>query len=161
MLQKEVFMVTRVGQQRNFLDGVKELIELDYDAIEAYKAAIENLENPDFQEKLTGFKNDHISHTRELSDFLKRNNETPPNGPDNTKNLLATGKVEVASLLGDKNILQAMLSNELDTNVAYERMYARANESADGKIESILKKGLSDEQRHKKWLEDRINELKK
>ena len=38
-------MTTLVGTQKNF---ASELIELDYDAIEAYKAAINRLENKRF-----------------------------------------------------------------------------------------------------------------
>jgi hypothetical protein len=37
-------MVTRVGMQTEFIEAVKELIELDYDAIGAYEAAIIRLE---------------------------------------------------------------------------------------------------------------------
>ncbi|AFC70705.1 hypothetical protein MC5_01535 [Rickettsia australis str. Cutlack] len=33
-------MTTLVRTQNNFADAIKELVELDYDAIEAYKAAI-------------------------------------------------------------------------------------------------------------------------
>ncbi|KJV81801.1 hypothetical protein RHORCCE3_0998 [Rickettsia hoogstraalii str. RCCE3] len=36
-------MTTLVGIQNNFADAIKELIELDYDAIEAYKTAINRI----------------------------------------------------------------------------------------------------------------------
>ena len=38
-------MATLVGTQTKFVDALKELAELDHDAIEAYEAAINRLEN--------------------------------------------------------------------------------------------------------------------
>ena len=63
------------------------------------------------------------------------------------------GKVEVASLFGDQNILNAMLSNEEDTNTAYERMNSRVNESSDTQIAKIIADGLADERKHMDWLQ--------
>jgi hypothetical protein len=37
---------------------LKELVYLDYDAIEAYEAAIERLDNPEFKARLTKFCED-------------------------------------------------------------------------------------------------------
>ena len=41
-------MVTNVGNQTKFIDAIKELIELDYDAVDTYKLAIEKLKNLEF-----------------------------------------------------------------------------------------------------------------
>ena len=40
-------MVTMVGKQKSFIEAVKELVELDYDILGAYEAAIDKLENPE------------------------------------------------------------------------------------------------------------------
>ena len=45
---------------------------------------------------------------------------TPPKEGD-MKALLTKGKVVIAGLMGDEAILQAMRTNEADTNTAYER----------------------------------------
>ena len=150
-------MATIVGTQKDFIGVIKQLIELDYDAVGAYEAAIKNLENPKYQQKLEEFKEDHNRHIAELSLFLSRCNEIPPTGPDNIKRFLAKGKVEIAALFGDQNILNAMLSNEEDTNTAYERVNSRIAESLDGKIAKIIASGLDDERKHKKWLQDSIS----
>lgn len=149
-------MTTMVGTQKNFIDAVKELIELDYDAIAAYKAAINNLEDSGYKKKLEEFKADHQRHITELSEFLSKNNEEAPTGPDNTKHFLAEGKVKLASLFGDQKILTAMLTNEEDTNTAYERMNSRTSESSDAQIAKIITHGLEDEKKHKKWIQDNI-----
>ena len=114
-------MATMVGTQKSFTEAIKELVELDYDALGAYEAAINNLENPEYKRKFEEFKLDHQRHITELTAFLSRCNETAPSGPDNIKKILVKGKVELASLFGDQDILKAMLSNEEDTKAQVEQ----------------------------------------
>ncbi|MDP5109905.1 MAG: ferritin-like domain-containing protein [Rickettsiaceae bacterium] len=150
-------MATMVGTQESFIKAIQELVELDYDAVGAYESAIKNLDKLEYKEKLEEFKQDHKRHITELSAFLGRCKEKVPSGPDNTKKLLVKGKVELASLFGDKNILSAMLSNEEDTNTAYKRMDSRVGESNDAEIAKIIAKGLADERKHKHWLQITIS----
>jgi len=151
-------MATMVGTQKSFTEAIKELVELDYDALGAYEAAINNLKNPEYKRKFEEFKLDHQRHITELTAFLSRCNETAPSGPDNIKKILVKGKVELASLFGDQDILKAMLSNEEDTNTAYERLDARVGESADSSIAKIISGGLADERKHKSWLQANISQ---
>lgn len=146
-------MVTLVGTQTNFIDAIKELVELDYEAVEAYEAAVNRLEDEDYKHQLQEFKNDHHSHIFELSEALNKNNHTPPTGPS-AKQFLTQGKVVLANLFGDKAILRAMRSNEVDTNTAYERIVTHKDIHPD--FEAIVQKGLADEKRHKAWLEKTI-----
>jgi len=145
-------MVTLVGTQSDFSNAIKELIELDFDAIEAYEAAINRLDNQDYKDKLNDFKKDHHRHTQELTQLLKKHTiSNIPNGPSAVKQWLTKGKVVLANIVGDATILAAMKSNEIDTNTAYERINAREDVWEDAI--SILKRGLEDERRHKTWLE--------
>jgi ferritin-like metal-binding protein YciE len=148
---KEKKMVTLVGTQDNFAKALKELVELDYAAVDAYQAAIDRLDSPEHQDKLKEFKQDHEDHIKEVSKLLKKHNEDVPTQCPMGKELLATGKVVMANLIGENTILQAMKSNEEDTNTAYERMNAHKDKWPEA--EEILKKGLQDEKRHKAWLE--------
>jgi len=151
-------MVTMIGTQKSFIEAIKELIELEYDAIGAYEIAFKNLENPEYKEKFEELKSDHHGHIKELSNFLLANKEECPSSSDTLKKLLVNGKAELASLFGDQNILSSMLSNEEDTNTAYERISARLGESDDSKISEIIIKGLEDERRHKSWLQNNISQ---
>ncbi|RZI45260.1 DUF2383 domain-containing protein [Candidatus Finniella inopinata] len=144
-------MATFVGTQSDFVKALKELIELDYDAVEAYQAAINRLDNTTYIEKLESFKADHQRHITELSILLKKHSEDAPTGPSLAKQWLTKGKVVLANLVGDNTILSAMRSNEEDTNKAYERMQNYPDMWQDG-IE-ILKRGLEDERRHKAWFD--------
>jgi rubrerythrin len=154
-------MATMVGTQKSFTQAIKELVELDYDTLGAYESAINNLENPEYNKKFEEFKLDHQRHITELSAFLSRCNETAPSGPDNMKKVLVKGKVELASLFGDQNILSAMLSNEEDTNTAYERINARIGESTDKEIAKIIASGLADERKHRDWIQSKISQQDK
>lgn len=144
-------MTTLVGTQTHFSDAIKALIELDYDAAEAYEAAIERLDSKEYRDKIEQFRQDHLRHIRELSTLLRKHNEEPPTGPDMTKHYIAKGKVIIANLLGDETILSAMYTNEEDTNTAYNRVNDREDMWDDAK--TIIRTGLEDEKRHKKWLE--------
>lgn len=142
-------MVTTVGTEAS-LDGLLEdLIQLDHDAADAYQAAIERIERADRRETLRLFKEDHLRHTRELGDCLRELSREPPEEGD-FKSFLTQGKVVIAALAGDDAILEAMRSNEADTNTAYERALQFKGLPAD--VEPVLQRGLEDERRHCDWV---------
>ena len=142
-------MVTTVGTESKLTDLVQDLIQLDLAAAEAYSSAIEHLKAPAYKEQLTAFRGDHLEHTRALGSWIKQQGQTPPES-GGAKQLLTTGKVALAGLVGDKQILQAMKTNEDDTNTAYER--ASNHREADG-LRAIFEKNLADERRHRAWME--------
>ncbi len=144
-------MTTFVGTQSNFVDAIKDLIELEYDAVEAYEAALNRLEAIEYKEKLSQFESDHNRHIQALTRLLENHNEQAPTGPSLAKQWITKGKVVLANLGGDHAILNAMNSNETDTNTAYERMQARDDKWQDA-VE-IIRQALEDERRHKAWFE--------
>lgn len=148
-------MVTTVGTESKLSDLVQDLVQLDKAAIEAYSEAIERLENVEYKQQLTRFRQDHEEHTRTLGVWLREHQqETPASG--GMKATLASGKVALAGLVGDKQILQAMKTNEDDTNTAYER--AVNHREADG-VRATFEKNLGDERRHRSWMESVIATL--
>lgn len=148
-------MATLVGLQGNYAEALKELLELDYDAAEAYRAAIARVDDASYKMKLEEFLKDHERHIEELTKLLKNHNEEVPDGPS-LKQYLTKGKIYLADTIGDdKTILNAMITNEDDTNSAYERMSAREDHWEDAK--DIIKRGFEDEKRHKEWLKNTIS----
>ncbi len=148
-------MVTFVGTQEDFTQALKELIELEYAATDSYEAAIDRLENPAYKTKLNEFKKDHEQHIKEISALLKKNKQEVPQPGVLGKQLITTGKVILANMVGDNTILHAMKSNEMDTNTAYERMNDHKGKWPDAK--EFIKSGLQDERRHKAWLENTLS----
>lgn len=147
-------MVTTVGTESNLVDTLNNLIELDYDAIEAYDAAIDRIDSAEYKARLKEFRDDHARHTRDLAAAVKELGGKPAQ-QGGAKSLLTRGKVMMADLLGDGAILQAMRSNENDTNTAYER----AVKAAEGNpaAAAALQSGLADERRHRAWIEQALS----
>ena|SRR5579884_819595 len=146
-------MATMVGLHGDLKAVLHQVIELDYDAVEAYRAAIARLEDADAKAALTGFMGDHERHVREVGDHLRAMGGEPPTGAD-AKRVLTQGKVVIAGLLGDRAILVAMKTNEDDTNTAYERVSARNDTSSE--LKALLNANLEDERRHRRWIEQRL-----
>lgn len=143
-------MTTLVGTQANFADALKELIELDYDAVDAYQAAIDRLENEEYKAKLGKFKADHESHIKVLNRILHAHDGVIVES-GGAKGWLTKGKVILANLIGDKTILKAMRSNEEDTNTAYKKMNSHKAKWTDAA--DAIAQGMEDEEKHKKWLD--------
>ncbi len=143
-------MVTLVGMQAKFMDALKDLLELEYDAIETYTAAIDRLDNENYREKLSAFRSDHEYHIEEIKRLLKSSGEEAISGPSG-KQILMISRVAIGNLIGDNAILKAMLSAEEDTNSAYERMLHHKDKP--DYADDFLSNAREDERRHKKWLE--------
>ena len=131
-------MVTTVGTEAHVVDLLSDLIHLDFDAADAYQAAIDQIKNQQFAATLRAFKHDHLQHVAELSSILSGMGHEPPQELD-MKSLLTRGKVIIGSLAGDGAILAAMRSNEIDTNTAYER--AVAHGGLDDVMRDVLQRG--------------------
>jgi len=144
-------MATMVGKQKELSDLLYSLIELDLDAVTAYEAAIEKLSDAGVKTQLGRFLNDHERHVAELVPELEKLGKDAPKGPD-VKAVLAKGKVVIGGIFGDRAILSAMKTNEDDTNTAYERACDRHDLTP--LLSEILKRGLSDERRHRRYIED-------
>ena len=146
-------MVTTVGTKTDLVSLLTDLIQLDFDAVDAYQAAIDRLDNAQWRATLASFKEDHLRHTAELGDALRSMGHIPPSGGD-MKSMLTQGKVVMAGLIGDEAILRAMRTNEADTNTAYERAVQFPDLHAG--IREILEANFADERRHCAWILSQI-----
>ncbi|HEX4516260.1 MAG TPA: DUF2383 domain-containing protein [Polyangiaceae bacterium] len=98
-------MGTMVGNYKELSKLLNGLIELDYDAIAAYRTAIEKLDNAEDKMALRGFMADHERHIGDLRPFVERFGEKAADGT-NAMVILTKGKVVIAGLLGDRAILK-------------------------------------------------------
>ena len=150
-------MATMVGKSKDVAKLLNDLIALDFDAIEAYEAAISRLSAWSDKEQLTRFMEDHQRHTRDLAELVRELGEQPQTEGD-FKQILTKGKVVIAGLGSDETVLAAMKSNEDDTNEAYER--ATRHTGFSDRIRAVLQINLADERRHREWIERRIEALR-
>lgn len=145
-----------VQDQSKIVKTLQQLVKLDYDAIEAYEAAIERLDDAESKGQLGIFRDDHRKHTENLGELLMKMNADVPQGPD-AKRLLTKGKVVLGGLVGDKAILMAMHANEDVTNKTYEE--AAKHVAGDSEMQQTLESNLQDERRHRDWIDRKLKSL--
>lgn len=150
-------MATTIGSERTLVQCLINLIELDYDAVEAYEAAIARLDDASSRSTMASFKDDHNRHIRELGNFVRQQGGEVPSKGD-FKRVLTKGKVVIGEILGDRGVLMAMKSNEDDTNQAYER--ASVRDDLTPEVKQTIDRGLADERRHRAWIVARLDQMK-
>jgi uncharacterized protein (TIGR02284 family) len=150
-------MVTLVGREKEVVDLLNDLLELEFDAIEAYQTAIEKLDGAGDKRELGSFLVDHQRHINELTTCVEAIGGTAASKAD-LKRVLTQGKVVLMGLLGDRAIMMAMKTNEDDTNTAYERAAGRKDLSPS--ILDVVERALADERRHRSWIVARIASYK-
>jgi rubrerythrin len=150
-------MATLVGTQRDLADLFNRLLELDFDAIEGYRKGMARLKDDADRQMLAAFMGDHERHTRELSAMVIRLGHVPSTGPD-LKQIVLAGKVMLGGLVSDTALLLALRTNANDTNRAYERAVSRRDLTRE--MREVLERGLTDERRHRSWLQHRVEALR-
>jgi uncharacterized protein (TIGR02284 family) len=148
-------MATTKSAETSVVDLLNNLIELDYDAVEAYKAAIARVESLNDSTQLAVFVQDHQRHIVNLTALVRKRGAEPKDHGD-LKQILTKGRVVLSGLIGDKLVLAAMKANEDDTNAAYER--ALEHPSLPPEVRLTLEQNLADERRHRAWIEGRLAE---
>jgi rubrerythrin len=147
-------MVTFVGTQSDFLNALNDLLELEYEALEIYEAAINRLENEKYADKLREFKSDHQKHVDKLTTLIKDHGKDPAVGPSGGQ-VLAISNIAIRKLIGDESVLKGLYGAEKDTNTAYERINNHPDKFDDAV--QLLKSFWEDEKKHKAWIESIVN----
>ncbi|HSN98067.1 MAG TPA: DUF2383 domain-containing protein [Candidatus Nanopelagicales bacterium] len=142
------------GGEKTVIDLLNELIELDYDAIEAYQAAVGRVLESRDRGRIAAFLEEHRRHVQELSSLVRQLGGEPPGGGD-LKQILARGKVAIGALFGDRLVLEAMKMNEAESKALHEHIAARADVGEP--VKEVLLRHLADERRHHDWIVDRLD----
>lgn len=137
--------------------GLNDLLQLDHDAIGAYRIAIEKLENRDWAMQISGYLNDHERHVRELTEVIAELGAKPMNEPH------ATGPFKQAlqslgGMAGDKGLLLAWRANELQVRSKYDRYASKAMFWPDP-IKALVDRNALDEERHYRWVVGVLEEM--
>ena len=132
------------------LDGLNDLLQLDHDAIGAYEIAIDKLQDRDHAAQIAGFKRDHERHIQELNLAIAGLGGTPRNEPH------ATGPFKQAlqslgGLAGDKGVLIAWRTNELQVRTKYDAYASKANHWGP-ELKRLVDRNALDEERHYDWV---------
>lgn len=133
------------------IETLNELIALDYSAIAAYQAAIEQLENTRCKQQLKRHCEDHIAHVEVLRNKVHELGSIPRD-ISQIKSKLAESLELMANIVGDdKTILEAIMKNKDLTNTAYGDALANFQNVAG--VAYLLEDHLRDERMHREWIE--------
>ncbi len=143
-------MATTVGNESTIDHLVTNLIYLERDALAAYESSIDRLSDSALSQQVQEFRKDHQQHLDVLQEMARETGAEAPAEGD-MKQMLTTGKIALADLMGDGAILKAMKTNEDDTVTAYER--AAGHSDAQPKSKAFFEKALADERRHREWMD--------
>ena len=135
---------------------LNDLIQLDFDAVQAYKQAIEKIDDVVARSDLEVFQADHQRHIVELSQAVRMMGGEPEKVGRDLKGLLLEGLTALRSVTGTLGALRAMRTNERLTNRAYERALQEKLPSA---AREVVLKNREDERRHLASIEVHIERL--
>lgn len=139
------------------LEGLNDLLQLDHDAIGAYRIAIEKLENRDWAMQISGYLTDHERHVRELNEAIVGLGGTPMNEP-HTTGPFKQALQSLGAVGGDRGLLMAWRTNELQVRSKYDRYASKAVFWPD-RVKALIDRNALDEERHYRWVVGVLEEL--
>ena len=132
------------------------LVQLDIDAVHAYKEAIEKTEDLQVREKLSLFRKDHERHITELSAEIRRMGEEPPDFSPDFKGYMIQGFTSMRSLSGTKGALNAMHTNEMLTNKTYKEA---SGWGLPPNVQQMINLAYDDERRHIEYIKATLDTM--
>ena len=149
-----------MGESTRDVDVIKELndlIQLDFDAVKTYEAAIHRLDDEiEIREDLEMFRRDHLRHIDELTRVVQSLGGETEEPSRDLKGVLLEAMTKLRSVTGTLGTLKAMRTNEHLTNKAYDRAI---DVLLPPTAHAIVANNLEDERRHLATIEAHIERL--
>jgi hypothetical protein len=142
------------------IEELNDLIQLEYDIIAAFQAAIDRLEAVQLRKHFVAFKADHESGTRDLAALVHALGGMPVAANDPALGLTRDNAF-FAELADDKDIVRIMRASEEFTVKKYEKTLhkLRAHPEAAPDAAAVLHRNLCNEQLHCKWITAVIGDM--
>ncbi len=137
---------------------IRDLLEIELDAIDAYLAAIRRIRDPDAATRLREFVAVHHRQVRDLAECMRQHGGRPPTDGD-FERVLSRGRGMIVGLVDDRAILAVIVESEADAEAAYEACLADLADVGDeetGRLREVVNRGLEDGRRHTAWLQQAI-----
>jgi uncharacterized protein (TIGR02284 family) len=131
------------------------LIQLDYDAIQAYDRAIAKIETEMIKRDLESFRRDHERHIIDLSDCIRELGGVPEELGRDFKGVLLEGLTALRSVTGTAGALKAMKTNEEITNKIYDEALGT---TLPANIRRVIERNRDDERRHLAYIQRALTE---
>jgi rubrerythrin len=133
------------------IECLAELTRLDFACAAAYEVAAGVCKDEEIRSKLEEFQADHMRHTRDLGEVVRRAGKEPPSDID------AKGAIIKAfttlSAQEDRTAVLAMRGNEELSNEAYaSAIFA----GLPDEVMDLVRANFEDERRHMSWMRNTI-----
>ena len=126
---------------------LNDLLQLDYDAVAAYRVTLAELDSPALKVDLQRNLEDHERHIRELGEHIEQRGGMKLSMPNVTG--VFTLALQAAAAMGsDRSVLLAFKTNELQVRDRYGRA---AEENFPPDIAATVRRAAGDERRHYQW----------
>lgn len=139
------------------LEGLNDLLRLEYDLIGAYRIAVEKLENLEWADEISGFLGDHERHVRELEEVILELGGIPADEPREAGPFTSALR-NLRALSGDRGVLVAFRANELQSRVNYDRFVSTAS-GWPRDVKEVVDRSARDEDRHYQWATEVLEHL--
>jgi len=137
-------------KNQDVINKLSKLIQIDIDASEAYKQALQKINHAGIHTSICQFREDHLRHIDNLSAAIQELGGKIPDYKQDIKGYLIEGFTALRSVTGIEGALKAMQGNEKLTN----RVYQEAVESdLPPHILQLVQQNYADEQRHLRYIE--------
>lgn len=130
------------------------LIQLEFGAIAACKAALAHVADAEDRQRLGALLGGHRRHVDELTDVV-RNLGGEPSSQGDLGQVVAHGRAVLASLAGERALLEAMRGNEAHVAAAYESAVSQLGVPVD--VLTLLERHLDEERRYCGWIAARLD----
>jgi uncharacterized protein (TIGR02284 family) len=137
---------------------LKELIELDADAMLLYDKALEHVEDPVVTEAFEAYRADHGRHVGELTQLVLDLGGTPPPADRDFKGTLLEAVTALRSATGTRGALKALRTNEKIMNKHYEEA---ADMELPAPVAIAIAARLADERRHRAGIDAELERLER
>ncbi|MDF2530365.1 MAG: hypothetical protein K0Q57_1245 [Gammaproteobacteria bacterium] len=140
-------------KNQEIINKLTKLVQLDIDAAEAYKQALQKIDDMAIHTSLGQFRQDHFRHIDNLSAAIQELGGKIPDYKQDLKGYLIEGFTALRSVTGTEGALKAMQGNEKLTN----RVYKEALQAdMPAHILQLIQQNYADEQRHLKYIEQAL-----
>lgn len=144
-------------ERERVIESLNDLLQIDHDAIAAYEVAAEKLADLAAAEQIRSFRKDHERHVAELNEVVgalggTARNQPHPSGP------FREALQSLGGLAGDKGVLMAWRTNELQVRNRYEAYLSRATQWPAEALR-VVERNATDEERHYRWVVEKLAEL--
>jgi uncharacterized protein (TIGR02284 family) len=142
--------------EKNLIEALSNLVQLDIDAVQAYDQALKEIDDPIIRDRLLKFQDDHRNHIGRLSKKIEALGGQPPEYSQDIKGYVIEAFAAIRSFIGLKGALAAMKTIEEITNRYYGEVVSWDAPSA---VKEVLRTFFSEEKVHLDYITSNLQAM--